>query len=98
MGSAFIWSRRRLIAALVAGVLLEALLLAFGLHAGLVLADLCGSSLSCYWILNGIYLVIGLATMLLVVPWTTIRVRLAVFTGLAGIGLMIGILSIPNPP
>jgi hypothetical protein len=98
MGSDFMWSKRRLIAALVAGLLLQALLLAFGLHTGLVLADLCRGSLSCYWTLNGVYLVIGLATMLLVVPWTTIRVRLAVFTGLAAIGLMIGILSIPSSP
>ena len=57
---------------------------------------MCGGSLACYWIPNGVYLVIGLATPLLLVPWSTIHVRLAVFTGLLGIGVVIGHLAVPD--
>ena len=83
----------RLVLAIVFGALLQGVLLAFGLHVDLILARLCGGSLACYWISNGIYFTIGLATAMLVVPWGNMRSRLWVFGILIVGGLAIGIVA-----
>lgn len=80
--------------AVLVGVALQALLLAFGLYANLVMDRLCRSSPTCYWALNGVYLVLGVGLGLLVIPWASVRVRAAVLVLILVIGLAIGLRSV----
>lgn len=88
------FSAPRLGLAVLLGLVLEALFLALGLRANLAMASLCGSSPTCYWILNGLYLVLGFGLGLLLVPWAALRVRAAIFGGVLLIGLLIGVRAI----
>jgi len=57
------------------GVILQALMLAFGLHASLALARLTGDSTWSYWALLGAYFVLGFSIGLSSIPWATPRLR-----------------------
>ena len=89
-----LFSVPRLALALFVGLALEALFLAFGLYANLEMSSLCRSSSICYWIVNGVYFVLGLGLGLLLIPWTTLRGRLIVFVLILAVGLVIGIRSV----
>ena len=89
------FSGRRLFLAVLLGVGLQAVMLAFGLHASLAIGGVSGDSLGLYWILNGVYLVAGLAFGQLLIPWAKLSTRAVVCSALLGIGLCIGLLAIP---
>lgn len=84
------FSLSRFVFAVLLGVVLEVTFLAFGLHAGLVLGAVCRDSRACYWLLTGIYLVLGFALGMLLVPWSKLSVRVAVFSLVIVIGILIG--------
>lgn len=87
--------KKRLALAIALGLVAQACLLAFGLHAGLGIAEICGASLACFWLLNGVYFVLGFAGSLLFVPWARLRVRLATFMVIVAAGLALGAFSTP---
>lgn len=78
--------------AVALGLALEALLLAFALHASLAFADLCSGNHVCYWLLNGVYMTAGLAFAGMVIPWARARVRLVVGAVLLGVGGLVSLL------
>lgn len=88
-------NRRQLALALAIGLVAQAILLAFGLHASLWLASI--STGPVYWILNGIYLVIALAVCLAAFRWGNLRVRLLVAAVVLAAGVIIGWGAVPNP-
>lgn len=87
-------NRRVLSVALITGVVTQILLLGFGLHASLFFANLVGENNFAYWILNGLYFVIGLAAPLLFIRWAELRVRIVVFFCLIAVGVLIGLRNV----
>jgi hypothetical protein len=77
--------------ALGAGAALQVILLAFSLYFALIIPNQCSSVPQCFWSLNGLYLVAGLALGLLVVPWSRLRFRVLVFLALLTVGLALGL-------
>jgi len=69
---------RWLAGAVLGGAALQVVLLAFSLHAGLVLASISSNCGDCYWALSGAYLTLGFSLALLVVPWHRLGMRAAV--------------------
>jgi hypothetical protein len=68
----------RLLIAVVVGALSQSVLLAFSLYASLVLARISFGSHHLYWALSGVYMVLGVALSLLIVPWHRLVVRVLV--------------------
>ena len=81
-----ITNAQRLSIAITLGILLEILFLLFGLHASLWLSKIADGRLRLYWVLNGVYFVLGISLGLLVVRWAPIRIRILA----AGLVLLIG--------
>lgn len=83
--------QRPFLLAWVIGGVLQVLILAFGLHASL----LVGTALSgrAYWVANGLLLTLGLALGFLVVPWHRWSYRVGTAVLLIGVGVLIGALS-----
>jgi hypothetical protein len=84
---------RRLAIALLVGVGLQALLLLFGLHASLWLARFTGEHHRIYWVLNGVYLVCGVAFGLIAIRWAPARLRVPIGVAVLLIGVVVGLLS-----
>jgi hypothetical protein len=82
--------------ALAVGVIAQAVLLAFGLHASLLFASI--STGPTYWILNGLYFVVAIAICLAIFRWTDIRLRLPVAVLVLAVGVVIGWMAAPKPP
>ena len=87
-------SVRRLWIALGVGVGIEFVLLLFGLHASLWLAQITGGHTQAYWVLNGLYLVLGIALGLLVVRWASLSLRIAAAAAVLLIGTGIGFVAV----
>jgi hypothetical protein len=87
---AFRW--RWLVLAILVGAILQVFLLAFALHASLVLASISSNCVNCYWAISGAYLTLGLSIALLVFPWHRLRVRVAVSAGVFAISFAWGFL------
>jgi len=68
---------KRLALAIVAGLALQFILVLVGLHADPLLDRVCGDSVTCVRIAQGIYLTLGIGIVLLVVPWSRFPIRLA---------------------
>jgi hypothetical protein len=67
--------------AVLGGATLQVILLAFALHASLIIASISSNCGSCYWALSGTYITLGFSLALLVVPWHRLGIRIAVSIG-----------------
>jgi len=84
---------RRFGFALLVGVVVQGVVLLFGLHASLWFSALTGTHEAAYWLLNGIYFVVGLVLALIVVQWGPARWRILVSAVVLLGGLLIGLMS-----
>jgi hypothetical protein len=78
--------------AIVLGVTAQTVLLAFGLHASLFLSWISVGSERLYWVLNGVYLVIGIAAFALLIPWCHLKLRSLVAAFIVLLGVVIGLI------
>jgi hypothetical protein len=86
-------SARRLSIAIGVGVGIELVLLLFGLHVSLWLATVTAGNLRVYWMLNGVYLVAGIATGLILVRWSSVAVRAVTAIAILLLGAAVGLIS-----
>ena len=84
------FSKQRFLAAVLVGGVVQLLMLAFGLHASLLLGRFTSGRL--YWALNGLYMIVGLAVILAAVRWHSIAVRLSVSLTLLLSFLLLGLI------
>lgn len=85
------WSRLA-VAALLGGAI-QIVFLLFGMHASLWFSTMTGDQQRIYWVLNGVYLVAGMAAGLSVIRWAPMRVRLLVGVAVLLLGVVIGLIS-----
>jgi hypothetical protein len=76
--AAFSW--RWLAGGLLAGAVLQVILLAFSLHASLLLASLSSNCANFYWALCGAYMTLGFSIALVLAPWHRFGVRVLAAT------------------
>ena len=80
------------IAVLVGGAI-QIVLLLFGLHASLWFSTITGENQRAYWLLNGVYFVVGVACGLIMVRWAPARMRVTVGAAVLVVGIFIGLIS-----